>query len=204
VGWIEAFEALALDSTSRLSIFQLADAQYSLNNMFQSIALIYASILCALLCVSSINENRRSFTFLSVGFLILAAGEIDVHSHSIYIDGFINRFGTDNPVALLSPLLAIPIGSAVCLIGFLRRLPFEISAQMVLCGSVYVGGVLIVEMGSQVLLARHGPYSFSYIIIANIEETLETLGIVGFALVLTGYLRGLTPRVHHVRHILYR
>ncbi|MEA2819613.1 MAG: hypothetical protein QOJ86_1617 [Bradyrhizobium sp.] len=199
LGWWNIYRILTISIDVRVAILDLADEQLSLINFLQPVALIYSALLCGICSkLEAQSLERRSFVFLSVGFLILAFGEININSHSIYIDRFSSFFETKSPAAILLPLLIFPIGSALYLSKLLRHLPTRHSLLFICCGIVYISGALGMEMASQSLAIKYGYSSSAYIIAAGLEETFETIGIVGFCLAVTSYIRELCPKVTFV------
>lgn len=217
VGWCNLVAFIGWGK-QRLSFIELADEQLALLNVFQPICLIFLSVFC-LTCArfEFKGERQRSFLWLSIGFVVLAAGELQslgqfatyvlppseagwlaqatIDSHGIYIRRFRSLSGTDDPVAVVGSLLLVPVAAGCGLNGFLRRLPVRHSIGFLLCGAIYVTGVLGLEAVSQVLAIESGPQSVPYLVASGFEESLETLGLVGFALVLSRYMRESHPKI---------
>jgi hypothetical protein len=199
LGWWNIYRILTTSIDARIAVLDLADEQLSLINFLQPAALIYSALLCGICSKLKIQSlERRSFVFLSVGFLILAFGEININSHSFHIDRFSLFFETKNPTVILLPLFIFPIGSALYLSEFLLHLPTRHSVRFICCGIVYISGVLGMEIVSQSVAIEYGYSSSAYIIAAGLEETFETIGIVGFCLAVSSYIRELCPKVTFV------
>lgn len=182
---------------ARFAFLDLSDTQFSVLNFLEPCALVVASALCAVLTRVAPSTQRRPLIFLSIGFIALTAGELGfANSHSTYIEYYASTFGTHGPAAPILPLFVVPAASALYLTGFLRRLPERFALGFVLSGCVYVTGVLGFEIISEVLGAKYGGASVRYLAAAGIEETLEILGVVGFLLTASGYMRALSPKVH--------
>jgi hypothetical protein len=158
--------------------------------------MFYATFLCVVAFrLADTGVNRRAFSALSIGFLILAAGEIEINSHSIYIDRFVSLIGTGSPTAIILPLFVVPIGAALYLRRFLMQLPPRHAVLFVAFGAIYVSGVLGAEMVSQSLALSHGYSSSAYTLAAGVEETLETIGIFGFCVAMSRYIQELCAKV---------
>lgn len=198
LGWGN-FVAITLHGPeAKISFLDLADEQFSILNFLQPCALIVASIICRASARIESAVNRRAFVFLSIGFILLAVGETFVGSHSIYIDWLSSTFRASSPAAIILPLFVVPVGSGLYLSRFLMRLPKRYAVGFALSGCTYVLGVLGFEIISQTIAARYGAVSLGYFATAGIEETLETLGIVGFLLTASSYMRALCPRVYTI------
>lgn len=204
-GWLNLLAGLQWGAGSTISFIKLADEQISVLNFLQPIMLIYAASICAAIYQSvSAQVERRGFIFLSVGFIILAAGEanfsftvgdIYINSHGVYIHKMGELLPSSSPAALLAPLLLVPTISFLFCVKLLWRLPSRYAIWFMLCGATYVSGVLVVEILSQVAALDKGYGSLAYLLYASVEETLETIGIVGFCLAASTYLVEISPRV---------
>lgn len=220
LGWFNLAGIVAFGINQRIPILDLADEQAAALNIFQPISLIYLAVSCRICARFEVQpQNKLSFLFLSIGFVVLAVGEVqslsrfvtfaltpgesetwaqlDISSHSIHINGIRSFLGTENPIAVITPLFFFPMAAGFALSGFLRNLPMRHAARFLVCGVVYVAGVLGMEAVSQVIAIQSGSSSISYLVTAGIEETLETLGILGFALALSLYMRERHPPIRN-------
>jgi hypothetical protein len=199
LGWWNCQRILTSGLGARIPFFDLADEQISLINFLEPVAMIYAAVLCAGCArLDERSSSRRGFIFLSATFVGLAYLESDVGSHGIQIERMNYMLGVSNPRLSLLPFFVLPIGAALYLIPFLRRLPFRHAIRFLACGAIYVAGVLGVEMFSQVTAVEQGTQSQAYLITAGVEETLEVVGIVGFGLAVCSYLRELSPTLKRI------
>lgn len=210
-GWCNLGRSLAF-GVSRVPFLELADEQLALLNIFQPILLIFLAFFCrACGRLETNNERRWSFSFLSIGFVILALGEIqsvgsfasfaltpsqadwvaqnDISSHMLNINRIHSFLGTENPNGVLAFLCVFPLGAGLALTGFLRSLPSRYSLSFLLCGTIYLTGVLGFEAVSQAFAIEFGAQSTLYLITSGAEETLETCGLLGFALALSGFMQ---------------
>jgi hypothetical protein len=196
LGWVNLYRTIFIGADARVPMLDLAGEQVALLNILQPILMCYAAYLCFVaLRLADTSVNRTAFPALSVGFLILAAGEINISSHSTYIEGAASLLGTTNPVAMMLPLFLVPIGSALFLRRFLIQLPLRHSVKFMAFGVIYVAGVLGAETVWQSIVLWYGDNFAGYTIAAGIEETLETVGILGFCVAMYWYIQEVCPKV---------
>jgi len=157
---------------------------------------------CLLLCcgllllviAASVRQTGASFArrwqFLGCVFLFMSLDEaIEIHEN---LGRLFDLAGVLHGVLFFS--WVVPASFFLLLMGllylpFLLRLPAPTRWRVVLAGSLYVGGALLLELPLGAWTVRHGHDNLTYALIDWVEETLELLGATLFLLSLLGYLR---------------
>ncbi|MGB3585591.1 MAG: hypothetical protein WBA23_03570, partial [Tunicatimonas sp.] len=98
-------------------------------------------------------------------------------------------------IAWIIPGALITLGLGIYFLKFLIKLPPETRKQFIIAGSVFVGGALGVELLGGSYAFYYTQDSFSYTMIATLEEFMEMTGIILFIRALLLYLLNHTPNL---------
>lgn len=118
---------------------------------------------------------------LAVVFVALSIDELtEIHEQAIA--PLQNMFGLTGPLAFAWVVLAVPLTAAFAFAmrNYLRALPPRTRRTVIAAGCLYVLGAAGVEMIGSALWVSGGPETFSYSLVATVEETLEMIGLVLF------------------------
>ncbi len=177
------------------------DNEANYPTMYSGLAIIFAASLLwkISLIKSETIANRRSWRFLSLLFLFLAADELfSLHEFLItptkHMLGSLSFDSGFLYFAWFVPYVLLMLFCGVFLIRFFFRLPQKTRVRFVLAGIVFVAGAVGMEMiGGNYWQAQgwdvHGEddIDLTYAAIVTIEELLEMVGIALFVHALSDY-----------------
>ena len=167
------------------------DAEQSLPNYFETMLLLAASVLLALFAVEARAAKRPmplAWAALSAIFLFMSIDEaICLHES---LGRLLRR--TWHLTGVFYFAWIIPYGIFALLIGavyirFLLRLPRPIAWWFVFSAAVYVGGAMGVEIIDGIVSQAFGDRNVAYLVLAGLEETMESLGAILFIYALLRY-----------------
>ncbi|MBW4574805.1 MAG: hypothetical protein KME08_05915 [Aphanothece sp. CMT-3BRIN-NPC111] len=168
------------------------DAEGSLPTVYSGLALLFSSILLALIGnapQTKIARYARKWKILSWVFLYLSLDEL-LGFHDLLnkplrkffnLSGFFH-FSWVIPIGILVVILAISY------IKFIFHLPLKVRILFIVAGLVYVFGAIGLEMINGNYAAVYGEKNFTYQLLVTIEEFLEMTGIVIFINALLYYM----------------
>ena len=128
----------------------------------------------------------------------METGALD--SHSFFVHRINSLLETRQGQFALATLSLIPAGVLLFLSKAFKRLPAVYSIGFLICGGLYVAGLLGMQIVSELMGTEYGRASAAYRVAAGLEETMETAGIIGFNVVATLYLRKLSPEARFTAH----
>jgi hypothetical protein len=153
--------------------------------------LICATWLWLIARLTKLRGERfaRHWLALAAIFLLMSLDET-AQVHDLVSDQLHDRLHTHG---VLYYAWVIPAGAFLALIGlayvrFLFALPRRTAVLFVLAGGIYVGGALGMEMVAAVYDESHGYENAITAAMANVEESMEMLGLVVFGYALLSYL----------------
>jgi hypothetical protein len=189
----------ATGAVKLLSRAFLLEAERSFPTMFNFGLILVNVVLLSLnaqQAFATMGRWRWHWLCLSLIFMYLAYDEAariherlsEVGAYFVAAEG-IFRFSWIVPVV---PVVAL-VGFAF--LRFVLNQPGDIRALMILSGATFLAGAVGMEMVAGVYITSNDAYgSFSYLIIAGIEETLEMIGMALFGYTL---IRRLNQRTEH-------
>ena len=156
------------------------DRELNIPTLFSTLLLFSISMLMKKLYTTSGKESPRDWLLLSKIFFFLGLDEA-IQIHEIFIIPGFRQY--------LHPMFGstwvIPYGFlAICLAYryrfFLKQLPRDTSARLVVAGLIYIVGAIGMEIiGSYLIQSGIIKWQgFSYGMITGAEETLELLGLI--------------------------
>ncbi|MCE9610777.1 MAG: hypothetical protein K8R23_11340 [Chthoniobacter sp.] len=167
-------------------------------NYYQSAQLLLNSAL--LLLIWAVQKptapDRWRWLVLTAAFLFLSADEVaQIHEATVavLIAGLRqNEEGKTGWFWVYLPVLAI---FAAAYLPFLKRLPRRTAILFVVSGSIYVGGVVVMERISNWVAETYGDHAIGYVVIDNFSEFMESAGMALFAYTLLSYLAKEAPEI---------
>ncbi len=172
------------------------DVENNLPTFFATLLLLFAA---GLLAVIARLEWKRggvgswNWTLLAFGFLAMSADEaISLHERlnepiRRLLSGTGGRHGWLY-FAWTIPGLAVVAALGLVFLRFLLRLPPRISRAFVLGGTLYVSGIIGLELICGRYAEIHGVFNLTYSLLATLEESLEMSGVIVFVRALLIYL----------------
>ena len=168
------------------------DLEGTLPAWFSSFVLVTAAVQLAAIAGLSRRENDKDWRywgFLAVIFLYLAIDEA-IAIHEVLIHPLRTAF---NLSGILHFSWVLPGAAVVMAVGcyflpFVLRLPRQHAVRFVICGTIFVGGALGMELVGGYFASRYGMTSPIYLVAMLIEETMEITGSTMFVYALFSYL----------------
>jgi len=160
------------------------DRELSVPSWFQSMVLL----ACAAALWTVADEVRhaggrwdRHWRLLAAAFAYLSIDEL-AGLHELASIPIRTAFGLDGVLRFAWILVAVPLVLAfvAVLVPFLRALPRPTLMAISICGALYVGGAVGLEMVGGVLTERGGMDTLAYSAEASVEELCEMLGMTFF------------------------
>ena len=160
------------------------DRELSVPSWFQSMVLL----ACAAALWTVADEIRhaggrwdRHWRLLAAAFAHLSIDEL-AGLHELASIPIRTAFGLDGVLRFAWILVAVPLVLAfvAVLVPFLRALPRPALMAFLICGALYVGGAVGLEMVGGVLTERGGMDTLAYSAEASVEELCEMLGMTFF------------------------
>jgi hypothetical protein len=161
---------------------------------FFSVALL---LIAAALLAAIAKRNRKqglpyvsAWAVLAVGFVLMAVDEaFEIHER---LNLPIGELLGDRPLGAFYYPWVIPAIALVAVLGlffvrFLRHLPGTIRLRFLLAAMLYLGGAIGVELVGSQYAEGHGTATWTYSLIATLEESLELAGLVAFIWALLDY-----------------
>ena len=185
MGWIREALILVGAGAGALDFLRLYDAPNSLTNWLQPILLLIVGGLLTVIAALARQDTDvqwRRWLALAGLFAFMSLDE------AVNIDGHIATFiagqiGTSDPVRVLAPFVVIAAAMGAFFAPLLAKVPRRDAIRFICCAALFVGGVLGMEIVSQVIGKDSGYYALA----AGIEESLETIGAALFCLALGSY-----------------
>lgn len=170
-------------------IFNL-DGERRIPTLFSCTLILINAALLALIASIVIARRQRFALYwlaLSAIFVYLAVDE-GSKIHEEALDFLIPILGIHFLHFWVIPASVIMLGFAVLFWPFVRALPPTMRALFILSGIVYLGGALGMEAIGGIYAEAHGKANFSYLMLANVEEFAEMVGMILFGYSLLKHL----------------
>lgn len=167
------------------------DFERNLPTVFSSCILLFSGFLLHYIALHEKKPSRpyKDWLLLAVIFYYLAIDEA-ISLHEILIHP-VRKIGT---TGIFFWAWVIPYGLALLVfilyyLRFLRKLPAVVAKGFIIAGVIYVAGAIGFEMwGAHIYTTHNETLTFSYALVATVEELLEMLGILYFIRVLLYYI----------------
>lgn len=163
---------------------------------YSGLTMIIAAALLGLISLRAPARGpfRIRWAALGVIFTLMAMDEM-VQVHELSTRTLRDFFGiTGGPLyhAWVIPAMVFLVFMAVAYVPFLLRLPRRSGALFVAAGTIYISGVLGIEMVGSAYAAAHG-HDLVYGVISTLEEVGEMAGMTVFIYALLDHLERLAP-----------
>lgn len=167
------------------------DHEANIPTFFSTILLLASSGLLFLAYSTEMDTSKRKYwLLLSIIFLLLSADET-LSIHEKMIKPMRSMFGT-SPLyyfAWIIPAIPMLIGLGIYLLRFLRSLPQPTLRLFLLSAVLYVSGAIGIELLGGYYVYYNSMNTFSYALIASLEESLEMSGVILFIYSLLTHLK---------------
>lgn len=169
------------------------DAERNIPSYFSTLLLLFAALLLAVITVLKRKAGSpvSSWAILLFGFLCLAADEAWSY-HERLIKPVRELLGDDKLgvfyFAWVIPGIALVLVLALFFLSFLLRLPAKTRLTFLVAATLYIGGVIGVELVGGRFAELHGVRNLTYNMIVSIEEILEMVGAIVFIYALLVYI----------------
>ncbi|MEG5033504.1 hypothetical protein [Microcoleus sp. AT3-D2] len=169
------------------------DAEKNIPTLYSCLALLFSSLLLGVIAYAKNLDSdhyKNHWKILSFIFLFLSLDEAG-SLHEKLIDPM---RGLLNATGVFYFTWIVPIGFLVAIFlfsysKFVLHLPVSTKKLFVAACAIYIGGAIGMEMIGGYIASTLGEWGLSYIIVVNIEESLEMLGIVVFIHALVSYIK---------------
>ena len=154
--------------TSRLSL----SYEGNLPTFYSTVLLFSCALALAVLAQSAV-DRRADWRLLSLVFALMALDEAASFHELLNQD---RTLGGVFFYGWVIPGIAVVALLAVFFLPFVAGLHKPLRGRIVVAGSLYVGGALVVELVLGVWTDRHGQLGLGYALIDLVEEALEIAG----------------------------
>lgn len=165
------------------------DTELRLPAIYSSLALLASAVLLARIALEVDGHpdgDRRSWALLSAVFVVLSIDEL-LAFHERAIQPVRDAFGIEGGpffYAWLIPGAVVVVVLGLVLLPFLRRLPLDTSARMVLSAAAFLAGGMGLEAvagASEAVAILDAPrQTVAYLVLVTFEEGLEMVGVAIF------------------------
>ena len=154
--------------------------------------LINAALLTLIACVAIAKQHRYGahWLILAAVFFYLALDE-GSKIHEEALDFLIPILGIEFLHFWVIPASLIMLCFAALYWPFLRALPAATRTLFMASALVYLGGALGMEALGGIYAELHGKDNFPYLLLANLEEFAEMMGMILFGYTLLRHLQGM-------------
>lgn len=176
------------------------DTEYNIASYISSLLLLACSLVLLFIGVVKQQQQdrfRRYWQFLAFLFLCLAGDEV-LSMHERSIEPLRRFFQTDGFFYFAWVIPAIVLVSLLFLVylKFLKHLPANTRAGVLLAGAIYLFGSLGVEMVGGWWDDVYEIHTLPYALITTVEEIFELMGKGLFLITLVSYIRTTIGSVH--------
>ncbi|MEG4508147.1 hypothetical protein QUA81_31670 [Microcoleus sp. F6_B4] len=169
------------------------DAEKNIPTFYSCLALLFSALLLGVIAYAKNLDSDRyknHWKILSFIFLFLSLDEAG-SIHEKLIDPMRSLL---NASGVFYFTWIVPIGFLVAIFlfsysKFVLHLPVSTKKMFVAACSIYLVGAMGMEMIGGYIASQMGEWGLSYMIVVNIEESLEMLGIVVFIHALISYIK---------------
>ena len=193
------------DSVHGLVKLFYVDKEQNIPAFFSSALLLIASLVLSV--ITLLERKRKSarvlhWAILTFGFLFMSMDEaVSLHemlndpTHALLGGGHLGVFYFTWVVAAIAVVLVL----GVFFLGFVLRLPARTRRRFLTAGTVYLSGVIGMELIAGQYAETHGMVNLTYSMISTVEESLEMAGVIIF---ITAALQHLADHYKEVRFVL--
>ncbi len=168
------------------------NAEASIAAMFHSLLLLTCAVLLALIAAdrrAAGSRYRFHWAVLAAAFLFLALDE-STEIHELTVIPLRNALDAGG---IFYFAWVIPAAAAVAVMGlaylrFLAVLPRPTSVVFVLAAAFYLAGALGVELVGGYVADARGQDNLAFALITQVEEALESVGLIAFLYALLSYV----------------
>lgn len=169
------------------------DKENNIPTYISTILLLMASLVLLYIFINkSIKKDRYQYywAILSGIFLLMSMDEfMGIHERMIEPLRASLNLGGWFYFAWIIPAFLL-----VCVVGlfflrFILSLKFPIRKMFIISGVIYIGGALGVESLGGYITDNYGQRNFLFAMVANLEETLELVGVAYFIYALLTYIK---------------
>ncbi len=169
------------------------DYEANVPTWYSSVALLFCSLLLAVISIKKIKERdryRSHWSVLSIIFLYLSLDET-AQIHELTAKPLRDLFSLEGIFYYGWVLIGISfiVIFAIAYLKFFIDLPKKIQFLFALSGVLFVGGALGIELIGGWYDSTMGDDNLIYLLITTLEEILEMLGIAVFIYSLLIYIR---------------
>lgn len=184
---------LGLDGINEVALLFYIDGEGNIPTFF-SVFLLFISTL--LLAVITLHKKKyrapyvSKWVVLSFGFMFMAYDEAFQVHEKLIIPMRTILGGHDLGIfyfAWVVPGIAFVIVLGLFFLKFLLHLPAKTRLSFLMAATLYIGGIIGVELIGGRYAELNGMENFTYSIIVTIEESLEMAGIIIFIWALLNY-----------------
>lgn len=157
------------------------DREMNVPSWFSSACFLFAALLLWQLAAADAKPARRYWRSLSVLFLLFSIDETAAF-HEMAVDPLRKLFHAHGLFYFSWVILggAVVLAMAFIYMRFFLSRPRPVRGLFFLSAGLFLAGTLGLEMVGGRYVEMHGSSTFTYALIANLEETLELLGLVVF------------------------
>jgi hypothetical protein len=166
------------------------DGERPVPTLFSCMLILINAVLLALIASVVIARRQRFALFwltLAAIFVYLAIDE-GSKIHEEALDFLIPLLGIHFLHFWVIPASVIMLGFVALYWPFVRALPPATRTLFIVSGIVYLSGALGLEAIGGVYAEAHGKANFPYLLLANVEETAEMMGMILFSYALLRHL----------------
>lgn len=166
------------------------DGERPIPTLFSSLLIFLNAILLALIfAYSDISKDRYKYYWLVLAgiFLYLAIDE-EIGIHEVAFDFLIPVTGIDFMHFWIIPASLLMLALAASYWNFVFSLSNPFKILVIVSGLVYIGGAMGVEGLGGLYAQQHGKANLPYMMLSDIEETCEMMGMSIFLYTLHSYL----------------
>ena len=176
------------------------DHEWNIPTYYSSLALLFCSILLAIIAFSHKNEKNKFYlywTVLAIIFFLLSLDE-SLQFHEQTIGRLRNLFDLSGIFyfAWVIPGIIFVFIFGLFFIKFLLNLDRKLRFLFIVSSIIYVCGAIGMELTSGWYASTHGVENFSYAILTDIEESLEMIGILVLIHTLQSYISSNLAGLH--------
>lgn len=176
-----------------VTLFNL-DSEQNIPTFFSVVLMLGATLLLGLIAIFKKAQGAAytlQWAVLACGFLFMSIDEA-MSIHEKLNEPMSGLLGKDRPAifhfAWVVPGIAVVVAVGLFFLKFLLYLPAKTRLLFVAAATLYLGGVIVVELIGNYYAAVSGTDGWAYIASATIEEGLEMAGIIVFIFALLKYM----------------
>jgi hypothetical protein len=176
------------------------DGERKIPTAFSAFLILGNAVL--LFFITAVTADQRGryvkhWFVLACIFVYLSYDEA-VGIHESAFDPLMPYFGSEFLHFWVIPASIILVVLGLAYLRFLLRLPPATRTLFLLSAAIYIGGALGIETLGGLYAQQHGKNNMGYMLLSDVEEVAEMMGMILFTYALLNYLRDLL--VNRVTH----